>query len=217
MCILQPSSAFRATSAVVANPTSWPDSQRYVELGLRTSNSSWRQCWASEHHGALCLIIQCLRKSQQGSSGYYGCRFCGEGVVRSIGRHTLGNCVFNKVSNQTTAKWISEPRDSLCFCLKEPLLIKLALGLQSGLFILNNFLYHVGSSYRLFAGCVLWPHESHTWSTLVLYPIAVTPSKAGGWLLQFFLAFCFRDGCWGLGHCSISWTCSGLHHTAMVR
>lgn len=86
-------------------------------------NASWRRCWASEHHGALYLIIQHLRKSWQGNSGFYGCRcfHCGGGVIRSIGRRTLGNCVFNKLNNQTTAKQVSDPGDSLCFCLKESL------------------------------------------------------------------------------------------------
>lgn len=36
MRTLQPSSAFRGASAAVANPTSWPDGRRQVELRLRT-------------------------------------------------------------------------------------------------------------------------------------------------------------------------------------
>ena len=53
MYILQPSSAFRGASAVVANPTSWPDSWRQVELGLRTQKCfleavlSFRASWCT--------------------------------------------------------------------------------------------------------------------------------------------------------------------------
>lgn len=36
LCILQPSLTFRGASVVVANPKSWPDSWKQVELGLRT-------------------------------------------------------------------------------------------------------------------------------------------------------------------------------------